>query len=267
MPPIQTSGAISLQDVADEFGGSTPHSLNEYYGAAAGIPASGAISLNQFYGASAAQTITLPATTLVYLQLNLRAKAIDLGWDQSSHLEFVIPSGTVIYSDDVNVAALTTGSPFPGGLTIINNGTIMGRGGDANDTPSSDNTGTLVFGQQPDLDGNPGGPAIELNVPVTINNSGGYIGGGGGSGGGTRAGGGAGGGMGPASETYTSANTSQDNQMTVTLPQSQQAGPRAAGHQAVGTTTSHILNALVPKTIDSTGGGNGGVVGSGDFFI
>ena len=267
MPPIQTSGAISLQDVADEFGGSTPHSLNEYYGAAAGIPASGAISLNQFYGASAAQTITLPATPLTYLELNLRAKAIELGWDQSSHLEFVIPSSVIIYSDNTTVAALTTGSPFPGGLTIINNGQIMGRGGDANDTPSSDSTSSFVITQQPDLDGNPGGPAIELNVPVTINNSGGYIGGGGGSGGGVRAGGGAGGGMGPASETYNSATVNQDSQTAITLPQSQQAGPGAAGHQAVGTTTSHILNALVPKTVDSTGGGNGGVTGLGDFFI
>ena len=51
---LQSSGAISLNDIAGEFGGSTPHSLNEYYGVASGIPASGTISMNQFYGASAA---------------------------------------------------------------------------------------------------------------------------------------------------------------------------------------------------------------------
>ena len=49
---LQSSGAISLNDIAGEFGGSTPHSLNEYYGVAAGIPGSGTISMNQFYGAS-----------------------------------------------------------------------------------------------------------------------------------------------------------------------------------------------------------------------
>ena len=40
---LQTSGAISLADIAAEFGGSAPHSLSEYYGAATGVPASGAI--------------------------------------------------------------------------------------------------------------------------------------------------------------------------------------------------------------------------------
>ena len=50
--PLQTSGAISLLDIANEFGGSTPHSINEYYGVDTNIPASGTISFNQFYGAS-----------------------------------------------------------------------------------------------------------------------------------------------------------------------------------------------------------------------
>lgn len=49
---LQTSGAISLLDIANEFGGSTPHAINEYYGAAAGIPSSGTISFDQFYGKS-----------------------------------------------------------------------------------------------------------------------------------------------------------------------------------------------------------------------
>lgn len=48
--PLQSSGIISLSDVAGEFGGSTPHSLSEYYGAASGVPGSGTISLSDFYG-------------------------------------------------------------------------------------------------------------------------------------------------------------------------------------------------------------------------
>ena len=51
---LQSSGAISLNDIAGEFGGSTPHSLSEYYGAASGIPSSGTIDFADFYGASAA---------------------------------------------------------------------------------------------------------------------------------------------------------------------------------------------------------------------
>jgi hypothetical protein len=50
---LQTSGAISINDIVGEFGGTAPHSLSEYYGVAAGIPSSGAISLSDFYGASA----------------------------------------------------------------------------------------------------------------------------------------------------------------------------------------------------------------------
>lgn len=54
---LQTSGPISLDDIQTEFGGTNPISLNEYYAAAAGIPASGAISLQDFYGATAAYTL------------------------------------------------------------------------------------------------------------------------------------------------------------------------------------------------------------------
>ena len=50
---LQSSGAISLANIASEFGGSTPHSLSEYYGVAGGVPSSGTISMSQFYGTSA----------------------------------------------------------------------------------------------------------------------------------------------------------------------------------------------------------------------
>ena len=53
---LQSSGAISLQDIQTEFGGSNPISLSEYYGVASGIPSSGQISLSQFYGTSSITT-------------------------------------------------------------------------------------------------------------------------------------------------------------------------------------------------------------------
>lgn len=49
---LQSSGSISLSNVAGEFGGTTPHSLSEYYGSDTGVPASGQIKLSQFYGTS-----------------------------------------------------------------------------------------------------------------------------------------------------------------------------------------------------------------------
>lgn len=48
---MQSSGPISLQDIQDEFGGSHPISMSEYYGSDT-VPSSGAISFNDFYGTS-----------------------------------------------------------------------------------------------------------------------------------------------------------------------------------------------------------------------
>lgn len=61
---IKTTGPISLLDIQNEFGGSAPIGLNEYYGAAAGIPSSGTIGLNSFYGASSAVVYDIPVTVV-----------------------------------------------------------------------------------------------------------------------------------------------------------------------------------------------------------
>lgn len=50
---LQSSGPISLNDIQTEFGGSNPIAIDEYYGVATGVPASGAISFDDFYGTSA----------------------------------------------------------------------------------------------------------------------------------------------------------------------------------------------------------------------
>jgi len=56
---IESSGAISLgttaganRSISAEFGGTVPHALSEYYGAASGVPASGEIKFSNFYGKS-----------------------------------------------------------------------------------------------------------------------------------------------------------------------------------------------------------------------
>ncbi|WP_205904690.1 hypothetical protein [Diaphorobacter sp. HDW4A] len=58
---LPSSGPISLLQIAQEFGGSAPHELSEYYGIVSGIPASGAISLSQFHGKAAAGEATYTA--------------------------------------------------------------------------------------------------------------------------------------------------------------------------------------------------------------
>lgn len=66
------SGTLSIQDIADEFGGIAPHSLSEYYRNGAyvgssntGVPTSGTISLSDFYGASAATVVTVTEGSVV----------------------------------------------------------------------------------------------------------------------------------------------------------------------------------------------------------
>lgn len=47
---LPSSGPISLLDIQNEFGGSNPISISEYYGVDTGVPTSGTISLSNFYG-------------------------------------------------------------------------------------------------------------------------------------------------------------------------------------------------------------------------
>ena len=50
--PLQTSGIISMSDIADEFNDSTPNSISEFYGAGISLPSSGIIRFSDFYGES-----------------------------------------------------------------------------------------------------------------------------------------------------------------------------------------------------------------------
>ena len=57
---LQTSGPISLNDIQNEYGGTNPISISEYYGAdeAGTLPNSGTISLSDFYGTKSYTEIT-----------------------------------------------------------------------------------------------------------------------------------------------------------------------------------------------------------------
>ena len=155
--PLQSSGAISLDDIEEEFGGSAPTSLSEYYAAATGIPSSGEISIEDFYGKSKPVNLT----SGVNVQSASASDYISAGGT------LTIPSGTYIWSNSTSTPALTIDLD---NVTIINNGYIIGKGGNG----GHESAGTA------------GGPAIRVtgsNVTIT-NNSGAYIAGGGGGGGG-----------------------------------------------------------------------------------
>lgn len=127
-------------------------------------------------------------------QMNLFTWLTGQGWDRQSRARVTINPGVYVWSDSTSIAALTTGAPYPNGLTIINNGYIMGKGGNGNSTMT-----VAPYGM---INATPGGAAISIGATCTITNNS-FIGGGGGGGAGGSlcGGGGAGGGKGGISGT------------------------------------------------------------------
>lgn len=229
---LQSSGAISLLDIATEFGGSTPHSISEYYGAASGVPSSGQISFDDFYGTTS--VIDAVNEGNINGQANIQEATVS---DYiSSGGTFSIPANFWIWSDNVATPALIIDIP----CTIINNGNIIGKGGKGGNGQGT-NYNTAQNGED-------GGDAIKINSGVSnvtiTNNSGAYIAGGGGGGGATQngpddagGGGGAGGGNGGYSNNNHQTNFGAGGQLN------------ASGDDATGNNSSQS---------GGEGGGRGG---------
>ena len=170
---LQSSGQISLQDIANEFGGSTPHSISEYYrngglvpGNNTNIPTSGTIDFADFYGATAATSRTLSNGDT---NVNL-SQTFGSDWTASIGKILIIPGSYEIgATGGTGNRAITVPSGMGGTLTIQNAGTISGAGGEGGDGSP--------------MGGGDGGSAIFIaSANVTVQNSGTIRGGGGGGG-------------------------------------------------------------------------------------
>ena len=203
---LPASGAISFSNVNVELSAveTAVRSLNDTVVRNLFGVASGAISMSNGHGKSSTWKATI---TTHQKEMNLRTWAIANGWDGAIGAEITIANGIYIWSDNNAVAALTTGL-FPGGLTIINNGYIMGRGGNGAKGSGAAYGNNYVHATA-------GGPALALSQSCTIQNNG-YIAGGGGGGAGNvqgggyaygGGGGGAGGGQGGGWQQSTSVLT------------------------------------------------------------
>jgi len=179
--PIPSSGAIRMgADIGVETGNTATAQIS--LGAAkprqlAGV-ASGAIRLAaDFYGKSLGFTFsqTISSDTTNY---NLKSAAISGGWNQVLPLTatVTINNGIFVYSTSTGSYAFDTGSTFPTGtsLNLINNGTILGKGGGG---------GAGTSGQAVGNAGSSAGPAFIARANINVTNNG-TIGGGGGGGGG-----------------------------------------------------------------------------------
>jgi hypothetical protein len=115
---------------------------------------------------------------------NLRQKAIEHGWDTVKKLNAVITVIENVYigSHTTDTASFSTGAGFPAGsqLSLINNGFILGRGGNGGYGPNVASMNTQV-GAALSTGATSGGPALLVEYPIHIDNRN-TIGGGGGGG-------------------------------------------------------------------------------------
>ena len=247
---LQTSGAISLNDIHQEAGGSngTQCSLNDSDIRALIGKSSGAQnSFNEYYGASSSFTYTISSSTQ---NLNVRNGAIAAGWDGSAELNVVLNSNVYVWSDSTSTAAMIISGSFPNGMSMTVNGFIIGKGGDA----------AIRAGVYTQL-GQAGGPAIECNSNCSISlGSSGWIGGGGGSGGGSYGGGGAGGGDGNIAFSVTANGGAigqvGDDNAGVTGSGGGAGG--AGGGQIAGTSSNYVTGSQYDSGNYITQGAAGG---------
>lgn len=172
---LPASGAISFNNINVELGvaGTTQASLGQAsYRTLAGV-ASGQISMSNFYGKSNEFAFTISSNQT---NANLRTLAVNAGWNASSKVVATISGGVYVSSNSTGTPGLTVNGSFPNGVSLINNGFIIGMGGAGG---SGQNTGGAPTANGV---GAPGGLALSVSVAVTVTNNG-TIGGGGGGGG------------------------------------------------------------------------------------
>lgn len=234
---LPSSGAISFSNINAELSAATNavRSLNDSAVRTLFSVATGAISMSNGYGKSSVWKATINTNQK---EMNLATWARANGWDGSSAAEITVASGVYIWSDNTATPALTTGS-FPGGLTIINNGYIIGRGG---------NGGMGMAGSA-------GGNAISISQSCSITNNS-YIAGGGGGGSGSYysagGGGGAGGGVGGGNAGSAALGQAGANGTATAL---------CSGYNTTGGNGGRILPGAGGS--GALGAGNGGGAGGG----
>ena len=186
---------IDLQDLADEFGGTAPHELSEYYrgggevpnsAANNAVPTSGTISLGDFYGAVNIVTLNLTIASdtknyNLYPQVSSNPSYVA----GATAINVTVNPGRRVGSTSRTGYAFQIPSQFNPGdqITLINKGTIVGRAGNGGNGGNF-NVAQIPAGR-PGGSGQPGGHGLRIQRPVTIQNQGVIAGAGGGGGGST----------------------------------------------------------------------------------
>lgn len=186
---LPASGTLALTDIATEFGDSAPHAMSEFYRGGgkvpdsagnSAVPASGAINVGGFYNAAnrAAIALTIASNTQNY-DVYSNASPSPSYSPGTADITVTINSGVVVGSSSTGSYAMSVPNAFGAGdtVTIVNNGTVIGRGGSGGGggrgQPYTSGGG-----------GGNGGNALYVNRATIFTNNGTLSGGGGGGGGG-----------------------------------------------------------------------------------
>jgi hypothetical protein len=175
--PISLAGSTAGQSIALELGLSATGQISLNDAAVrtlAEVPSGAIIMPTNFYGKANEYAFSISTNQV---NANLRSLAVSAGWNQSTKLIATINGGVYVYSNSTGTPGLTINGSFPNGVTLINNGYILGMGGNGGSGASTPSTGSGDGGSS-------GGLALLVQSAVTINNASGIIGGGGGGGGG-----------------------------------------------------------------------------------
>lgn len=182
--PFSGNGSpLSFSELQTEFGGSNPISMSEYYRNGAyvtdnnvNVPTSGVLAFSDFYGASKKFVVTISANTTNADAATILTAA---GWNSASFFQITIDAGVTVYSTSTSTGGLNISGSYPYGFAVINNGVVMGMGGDG---------GYATSGSSANLTGKVGGPALSITNSYTTaqmsvtNSVGATIAGGGGGG-------------------------------------------------------------------------------------
>lgn len=169
--PVSLGGTTAGQSIAIELGGTGTNtiSLNDTaVRTLAGVPSGTIVMPTNFYGKSNVFAFNISSNQI---NVDLRTLAVNAGWNQTSRVEATITGEVFIYSNSTSSAALTVSGSFPNGVQLINNGTIVGRGGRGGNGQNNTNNGA---------GGGAGGLALSVSTAISITNNGNVAGGGGG---------------------------------------------------------------------------------------
>ena len=243
---LPSSGAISLGQVNVELGLATDEAITLGSSAVRDLfeKPTGAIALSDGYGKSNSFAFSIASNQT---NANLRTLAISAGWDQERKVVATVNAGVFISSTSSSTSALTVNGAFPNGVALVNNGHLVGRGGNGGIggrytvSGVTGNISLAASGQ-----GSKGAPALTVTVPLTVENNGTIAGGGGGASGGgsgykgqspsdwTNAGSGGGGGGGRSGTNNSTGGTGDKGATDGGAGTVSNAGPGGAGYISGG---------------------------------